>query len=90
MVSPRIDRPVPETSGKLYGSGESPAGEMSRSVGASKQRVAESAAGTQALPVDTDIRKPGRPKTGFDKAAYNREFMRKKRAAEKAAREATK
>ncbi len=44
-------------------------------------------AGTQALTVDTpsDIRKPGRPKTGFDKAAYNREFMRKRRAAAKAA-----
>ena len=34
-------------------------------------------------PVDTSIRKPGRPKTGFDKAAYNRDYMRKRRAARK-------
>lgn len=54
----RIDRPVPETSGKLYGSGESPAGEMSRSADASKQRVAESVAGAQDLPVDTKLLSP--------------------------------
>lgn len=44
-------------------------------------------AGTQALPVDTTIRKPGRPSTGFDKAAYNRAYMRQYRARKKASAE---
>jgi hypothetical protein len=39
-------------------------------------------AGTQAPPVDTP-KKRGRPATGFDKAAYQRELMRKRRAAAK-------
>jgi len=43
------------------------------------------AAGTQAPPVDTTLR-PGRPRTGFDKAAYNRNYMRNKRARSKASK----
>lgn len=35
--------------------------------------------------ISADIRKPGRPRTGFDKAAYNRDYMRKRRAAQKEA-----
>jgi hypothetical protein len=44
-------------------------------------------AGTQAPPVDTTLR-PGRPRTGFDKAAYNREYMRNKRARVKSSKQA--
>lgn len=36
----------------------------------------------------TEKRGRGRPKTGFDKKAYQRELMRERRAADKAKREA--
>lgn len=41
-------------------------------------------AGTQALHVESIQKsKRGRPKTGFDKLSYNRQFMADKRAASK-------
>lgn len=45
-----------------------------------------SGAGTQARPVDTNTKPRGRPRTGFDKKAYDKERMKKARAALKAKR----
>lgn len=34
--------------------------------------------------IEAELKRRGRPRNGFDKAAYNRDYMRKRRAAAKA------
>lgn len=69
-MTPASD-PQPEPQDRIGGLGNDP-------------EVAILAAGTQALPVDTPSpsdRRRGRPTTGFDKKAYDRQKARERRAA---------
>lgn len=59
------------------------ASEADRNPGEVGGRTRALPVGTQASPVDPN-RKRGRPSTNFDKKAYQREYMRRRRAKAKA------